>query len=270
MISIITINFNNKSGLKKTISSICVQSFKDFEYIVIDGGSSDGSQEVIEKYKGNIAYWVSENDRGVYHAMNKGIVKAQGEYLLFLNSGDQLMDETILAQVASKLTTDIVYGDGLFEMPNGERAPFHIPDALTLDYFSKCSLCHPAAFIKRTLFECYGLYNENNRIVSDWEFFLKVIMVNGIEARKIDLTLAVMDGGGISRIKENAELISREVEDALNRHFPKSVVALLKSNDQLKRELEVLCKKNNQPIYAFMKNLVRRMVKQGGHEGKGH
>ncbi len=87
-LSIITVNLNNKDGLQKTIDSVISQTFKDFEWIVIDGGSTDGSKELIEKYSDYISYWVSEPDKGIYNAMNKGIKVAKGDYLEFLNSGD--------------------------------------------------------------------------------------------------------------------------------------------------------------------------------------
>lgn len=91
-LSIITVNLNNKDGLQKTIESVISQTCKDFEWIIIDGGSVDGSKDIIEKYSKEIDYWVSESDQGIYHAMNKGILRSHGEYLLFLNSGDYLFD----------------------------------------------------------------------------------------------------------------------------------------------------------------------------------
>lgn len=95
-ISIITINFNNKDGIEKTISSVVAQTYKDIQYIIIDGDSTDGSVEVIKKYHEDIDYWISEPDKGIYDAMNKGILKATGDYVLFLNSGDYLSIEELL------------------------------------------------------------------------------------------------------------------------------------------------------------------------------
>ena len=98
-LSIITINYNNKNGLQKTIDSVISQTFKDFEWIIIDGGSTDGSKELIEKYSQHITYWVSEPDKGIYNAMNKGIKVAKGEYLFFLNSGDYLVQPNTINQI---------------------------------------------------------------------------------------------------------------------------------------------------------------------------
>ena len=97
--SIITINYNNKDGLEKTILSVINQTCQDFEYIIIDGGSTDGSVDVIKKYADRIDYWVSEPDKGIYNAMNKGIIKAKGEYLNFMNSGDCFYDNEVLSNV---------------------------------------------------------------------------------------------------------------------------------------------------------------------------
>ena len=112
-LSIITVNLNNRDGLQKTIDSVICQTFRDFEWIVIDGGSTDGSKELIEQYADHFAYWVSEPDKGIYNAMNKGIKVAKGEYLQFLNSGDSLWNETTLQGVVPFFsgTTDIFYGD---------------------------------------------------------------------------------------------------------------------------------------------------------------
>ena len=110
-LSIITVNYNNKAGLQKTIDSVVAQTWRDFEWIIIDGGSTDGSKELIEQYQQHFAFWCSEPDKGVYNAMNKGIDKAQGVYLLFLNSGDVLYDEHVLQNVDDlHLDSDIISG----------------------------------------------------------------------------------------------------------------------------------------------------------------
>ena len=115
-LSIITVNKNNAEGLRKTIESVVCQTFKDFEYIVIDGASTDESVAVIETYLANVTYWVSKPDRGIYEAINKGIKVAVGEYCLFLNSGDYLSSDSILEKAFSYgFFEDIVYGDVIFE-----------------------------------------------------------------------------------------------------------------------------------------------------------
>ena len=110
LISIITINFNDKIGLQRTFDSVFAQDYQDFEYIVIDGGSNDGSKELIENNAQKISYWISEPDKGIYNAMNKGILKATGEYLLFLNSGDHLYSHTVLEENYTRIENyDLIY-----------------------------------------------------------------------------------------------------------------------------------------------------------------
>ena len=108
--SIITINLNNSAGLRKTIESVVNQTFQDFEYIIIDGGSTDGSVDIIKEYSSRIDYWVSEPDRGIYNAMNKGIVQAHGDYINFMNSGDCFSKNTILEEIYADLSFDFVFG----------------------------------------------------------------------------------------------------------------------------------------------------------------
>src|SRR5574344_1377354 len=111
VISIITVNKDNCAGLKFTIDSVLCQTFKDYEWIVIDAASTDGSVELIKQYQEHISYWVSEPDGGIYAGMNKGILKATGEYILFLNSGDSLADNDVLENVhQNNLNGDIVLG----------------------------------------------------------------------------------------------------------------------------------------------------------------
>src|SRR5262249_31677404 len=150
--SVITINYNNASGLRRTVASVLAQSCRDLEYIVIDGGSSDGSVAVLEEFASRLGHWVSEPDRGVYHAMNKGIGAATGESLLFLNSGDIFRPpdslQTLLDEGEGR---DIVYGDLVVQDGKGEWIRTY-PDVLTFDYFRRDSLPHPCSLIRRSLF----------------------------------------------------------------------------------------------------------------------
>lgn len=205
-LSIITVNLNNRDGLQKTIDSVICQTFKDFEWIVIDGGSTDGSKELIEQYADHFAYWVSEPDKGVYNAMNKGIAVAKGDYIQFLNSGDWLCDATVLERCFShSFSADIVYGDLFF--CNGEtQHRYKYPDHLTLHFLYNLSLGHCASFIKRELIT-QNPYNEELRIVSDWEFFLKQAL-NNRTFEHIHETIAGFDTNGIS--SDNTQLVLDE------------------------------------------------------------
>ncbi|MCF0185226.1 MAG: glycosyltransferase [Bacteroidaceae bacterium] len=163
--SIITINLNNAKGLEKTILSVIGQTFQDYEYIIIDGGSTDGSLDIIQKYEAKITKWVSEPDKGIYNAMNKGTSMAQGDYLCYMNSGDCMYDSKTLHLVAQNANTDLVLGwvevDGKILKLNHE---------ITALYLFKHYLCHQAAYIKNDLANSLP-YNENLKISSDMQFF---------------------------------------------------------------------------------------------------
>src|ERR1041384_6364869 len=127
-LSIITVNYNNRTGLERTIKSVADQTQTDIEYLVIDGGSTDGSIELIKSFGPKITEWISENDTGIYEAMNKGIMRSSGEYLLFLNSGDYLYSNETIEQVQNNLgSEDILYGNIIFEKNGNDRTPGYMP-----------------------------------------------------------------------------------------------------------------------------------------------
>lgn len=214
-ISIITINYNNLGGLKTTISSVKKQTWQEFEYIVIDGGSSDGSKEYIENEYQYIDYWVSEKDSGIFNAMNKGINKAKGEYLLFVNSGDHLFDDTVLEKNhISIMEKDLIYFN-LQMVRNGISRITKSPAELSFSDLYTSSLPHPATFIKRELFSKVGMYDESLRIVSDWKFFILALFKFDCSYLKIENTLSTFYLDGISTLEDN----SHERELVLNRYF---------------------------------------------------
>jgi len=214
-LSIITVNLNNREGLQRTIDSVICQTFRDFEWIVIDGGSTDGSRELIEQYADHFAYWVSEPDKGIYNAMNKGIKVAKGEYLQFLNSGDWIVDKNTLERCFSHDTTaDILYGDLFFcDGENMERCCY--PKQLSIRYFYNLSLGHPSSFIKRGLLQDEP-YDENLKIVSDWKFFLSQALKNK-KFEHIDEMVSCFDTSGVS--SNNEELIVQERESVLKKEL---------------------------------------------------
>jgi len=219
-ISIISINYNNRDGLKDTIKSVINQSFRDFEYIIIDGGSEDGSSTLIEEYKNHFSFSISERDYGIYNAMNKGIYHATGDYLLFLNSGDSLIADTILEDVvAHGLTHDLVFGDLLFFARDREWE-WKMPDNLRFSYFFKFSIAHPSTFIKRELFEYGGTFDESLKIVSDWKFFLNSIFKYSCTYKHFSKIISRYSFDGISSKPENLLLIEKERKLVLEREFP--------------------------------------------------
>lgn len=220
IITVITVNQNNAPGLALTIESVVDQVYNDYEYIIIDGGSLDGSVDIINKYAEKIYYWISEPDSGIYGAMNKGILQANGEYLLFLNSGDILADDYVLEKVInSNLNEDIIYGDIIIS-DGGRKSVQKFPERIDYAYMFSNSIGHPGTFIKKELFNSIGLYNENLRIVSDWEFFIKAIIKNKVSCRHLDFPVSVFSLGGNSSSSANSGKIRSERELVLRGNFP--------------------------------------------------
>ncbi|SHM61216.1 glycosyltransferase family 2 protein [Flavobacterium saccharophilum] len=216
VLSIITINYNNLGGLMTTVSSVKNQTWQGFEYIVIDGGSSDGSKEYLESQTQFLDIWVSEKDSGIYNAMNKGIKLAKGEYLLFLNSGDHLFNEKVLEQNFDKLKQKDLICFNLQMVRNGFSKIAASPASLCFSDIYTSSLPHPATFIKKELFSTVGLYDEGLRIVSDWKFFLLALFKFNCSYLKIDETIATFYLDGISSVEDYSEerkLVMKEYFD---------------------------------------------------------
>ncbi|MBB5635651.1 glycosyltransferase involved in cell wall biosynthesis [Pedobacter cryoconitis] len=220
-ISIITVNYNDNSGLQKTVNSVLNQSLRNFEFIIIDGNSSDGSKEFLQQNRDHSIRWISEPDRGIYHAMNKGIQMATGKYLLFLNSGDVLFDNEVIKQVDHEIdgTYGIYYCDIIFDEPK-QKKKVVFPDTLSFTFFFKQSLSHQATFIKRKLFDEIFLYNEDFKIVSDWEFFIYAICKQNVPYKHLDILTTIYDGNGISSNSENLKMMYQERNISLMKHFP--------------------------------------------------
>jgi glycosyltransferase involved in cell wall biosynthesis len=169
-LSIITINYNNSIGLKKTIESVVSQSCSEFEFIVIDGGSQDVSKEIIELHQSKINYWVSEKDKGIYHAMNKGIRASSGEYILFLNSGDVLLDDVeILNKVVLNLNQKALYYAPIFLSLNDiikKRADY--PENINEKFAFTNTICQQAVIYHTSLFY-NNFFDEKLKYISDWK-----------------------------------------------------------------------------------------------------
>jgi glycosyltransferase involved in cell wall biosynthesis len=218
-LSIITINYNNLKGLQKTMQSVFDQTWKEFEYIIIDGGSPDGSKELIEQNSEKITYWISEPDNGIYHAMNKGTIKAKGEYCLYLNSGDSLSDKTILENTHNLLNNyDIIYGNQ-YIIRNNELVQEYIPENIFFELLFT-SIPHASTFIKKTCMENSGLYDEKYKIVSDWKFFLESFFRKHYTFYHIDYFLSSFDIEGISSDSKYSELQINERKEVMNEIIP--------------------------------------------------
>jgi len=217
LISIITVNLNDVKGLGRTLKSVFEQTWQEFEFIVIDGGSSDGSKDLIESHNERIDRWVSEPDSGIYNAMNKGIKMARGKYVYFLNSGDWLYDENVLIKVSEHLFNyDVIYGNLVkfySEITVIDKGPES--NSVSLYTFFKYNLNHQATFIKRSLFEKYGRYDEKLNIVSDWKFFLIALGLNDSQVKYIDENIACYPMNGISSNLTKRDLEKERVKKEL-------------------------------------------------------
>lgn len=219
-LSIITINLNNKNGLEKTIKSVIDQTYNNSEYLVIDGQSNDGSVELIQEYSSKINYWSSEPDKGIYHAMNKGIYHARGDYIIFLNSGDYFHSNCVLSNVSNYLNegSELVYGD-IYIHWEKQLELRRYPEELDFNFFVETSLPHPGTFIKTQLFSLVGYYNINNKIVSDWEFFLLSVVKFGCSYQHIDLVVSDFIADGISSGAKSNRISNKEKRKAFRTHF---------------------------------------------------
>lgn len=194
-ISVITVNYNNKEGLKFTINSVLQQKFNDYEFIIVDGDSDDGSKELLNTVDSRITC-VSEQDSGIYEAMNKGVRLAKGEYCIFMNSGDIFKDENVLCNVASELKYDIIVGIGQWGDTNRMIYP-PVEKVLSISFFIKSALHHQSSFIKRDLLiECP--YDESYKIAGDAIFFFKSLILNNCSYRNIDIVISKAEPAGVS------------------------------------------------------------------------
>ena len=300
-LSIVTINYNNAEGLRKTLASVASQTYVDIEHIIVDGGSTDGSVEIIREYADNEAMrlegykairqessedndtvpnrpiaqspdrheirWISEPDKGIYNAMNKGIRMATGEYIEILNSGDILaapnVTERMMASLEEKakqqhqqqntnnhsvmeqhtITANennassphrliasspiencpaIFYGNMIKVNASGKVVGKSGYTEYSLRQFYSSTLNHDCAYIRRDLFEEYGLYDENLKIVSDWKWYLQAIGLGKVKPEYVDIDVTIFDDGGIS--ETNLALRNAERREVLEEVMPPAVL----------------------------------------------
>ena len=270
-LSIITINYNNAAGLKKTLESVAVQTYTDFEHIIIDGASTDGSVDVIKEYESqlNITHstvhllWSSEPDNGIYNAMNKGIEialekrivnsfnrselvedknkgiqKASGEYLLFLNSGDYLVGESVIGRIVSEFgKADIIQGNVFLDEVGGKLRRGYGKSGLSFIEVYEGNFLHQATFFRSSLFEEYGMYDETVKLGGDTFFYLKALGLGSASFLYIDQVISVFMSNGLSSSKEGYwyEVIKKE-DTLYDAQVPPRILRLVKE-DRKKYEL---------------------------------
>lgn len=251
-ISIITVNLNNLNGLKKTIESVLDQNNNRFEFIIIDGGSEDGSREYIEQNKKRFDFWCSAPDNGIYDAMNKGIDQANGQYLLFLNSGDYLVNESVLRSFFElDPKEDVIYGNSLLK--DGENYNIKVmPEINSLIASLSNTINHQTIFYKRSLFANGNRYRTEFKIVADWVFLNDILLNKKATIKHIDLIIPCFDVNGISgdkisRIEEKDLYIKSTFDEHFNLLY-REYNSLLYKNEKLHRELHQLNHKHRKVL----------------------
>ena len=218
-ISIITINYNNLVGLKKTAESIIVQACKDFEWIVVDGGSTDGSKEFLDSIAPYISKWVSEPDSGIYNAMNKGTLMASGDYCWYMNSGDSLFDENTIQTLNDiDFHEDIVEG---IQCNNGDTSNVFVPNTdvnLSFYIYVRTNM-HQASLIKRDLLLTHP-YDESYRVAADKKMFVELLVVNNCSYRALMIPVCNYDIAGLSNTAKHEDERHRLFTD----FFPERVL----------------------------------------------
>lgn len=229
-ISIITINYNDAEGLRKTLASVASQTYRNIEHVIIDGASTDSSVDIIREYEtANLSsanplriVWVSEKDNGIYDAMNKGMEKSSGEYLLFLNGGDALASPTAIEDVSPHLSdTDFVIGRSYFSN-EGERcgaSPLLSEKDMSMYYMYLHGINHQSAFIRRSLL-INTPYDTSVRISADWLFFVQTIVMRSATVKFVDLFFSDFDLTGVS---SNNEAVLKEREEVLKKVLPERI-----------------------------------------------
>ena len=238
-LSIITINLNKREGLDETLKSVREQTFRDFEQIVVDGGSTDGSLDVIRANESSIARWVSERDSGIYYAMNKGVVMASGDYLLFLNSGDRLSAPDVLEKLFCEDPNGagLLYGHVRYKMPDGIWHVLPAPAQLTMHSIYAMRLCHQATCFQRELFTTLGPYDVSLHFAADFEYFLRCLAA-GARTQFVDVAVADYEGGGLSEV--NSKEAFKECDQLWDRYLGPSVIEDYKRIGRLETEVRRL------------------------------
>ncbi len=212
-LSVITINYNDANGLEKTIKSVISQSVTDFEFVIIDGASTDDSADVIKKYEDQIDFWGSEKDNGIYDAQNKGISKATGDYLLFLNSGDSFYDNYVVLSFYEHIknkSKKLIYGNSNIINADGSSSILVPSEKLDLNFWYANTLNHQAVFAHKMLFEKYKNFNSGLKYASDFEWLLKVFIAEPDEFKHMNLIVCNYDNTGLTSKEEFHPLIIEE------------------------------------------------------------
>ncbi len=222
-ITIITVCLNSALTIERSIKSVLSQTYKNIEYIFVDGGSVDGTLDVIKKYDEHVTHIISEKDNGIYDAMNKGLRLAKGTIVYFLNTDDLLYDESVFETVVKTFQrfplADVVYGNAKLVYENGEKADAVYPKNLDWNHFRDRSLCHQSVFTKRSAFEKVGLFDSRYKLAGDYAWILKSIWVHDLNYQHVPKHLSLFYMGGKHSNPANVILLENERQIAINEYI---------------------------------------------------
>jgi glycosyltransferase involved in cell wall biosynthesis len=258
--SIITVSYNEVASIKHTLDSIVNQTFKDFELIVVDGGSTDGTKEIIAQYDGQISWWCSEPDKGIYNAMNKGIAHATGKYVNFMNAGDYFFNNDVLQHVYdSRLCPDVIEGH-VVRTDNNKRHK-DVYEDLYVHLFSD-TLSHQGTFIKRELLVSHP-YDEKYKIVSDWKFWIETLILEQRSYAFLDLDIAYYDISGISSTHPQKIAMEREevIQELFTPYMQKFIHSYNSAYELPLVKYAVYLDKHWHKGYELLRKIAKRVVK---------
>lgn len=265
-VSVITINYNDGNGLEKTIRSLVSQVVTDYEFIVIDGGSTDTSMEVIKKYADKIKFWVSEKDGGIYDAQNKGVLKASGEYLIFLNSGDSFFDKNVISKFCDhekRGHKKVIYGNTNIIDSDGTSRILCPPENIDLNFWYANTLNHQAVFTHSSLFQKYGVFSTEYKFASDFEHLFRIFVKEPDQFSYMNELVCNYDNTGLTSKGEFHKLIIEERNRILKLHIGESRYSAMRSAHlktlTFKRRCMIIVSENKflktilKPIYKLYK-----------------
>jgi glycosyltransferase involved in cell wall biosynthesis len=225
-VSIVTVCYNSEATIRDTIESVLAQTYPDIEYIIVDGASSDGTMTIVDEYKDRIAMVISEPDKGIYDAMNKGIQMSTGNIVGILNSDDFYQNNDVVRDVVCKFDSfpesDLVFGDVVFVAPDNlekiirfYRSGHFKPWKLRFGWMPP----HPSTFVKRSAYDLVGLYSLDFKISSDYEMFVRLFLINKLQFSRINKVLVKMRAGGVSTAGIKSRfLLNKEIVKACRKN----------------------------------------------------
>lgn len=234
-ISVVTVCYNAVSEIEETMLSVLNQTYPGVEYIVIDGGSTDGTVDIIKKYADRLAFWISEPDKGIFDAMNKGALHATGEYINYMNAGDRFFDQNVITDVIETLPTpvqpDVVYGDWLEKYPDG----YVISHAKIENLKFTMALCHQAIFVKTSIMRSRP-FDLTFKFAADFNLLYQLFIEN-FNFHNSKKYVAIYDHSGQSSSQNNKSALYREFLSVLGLPFSYRKFLIFKISNQIKHIL---------------------------------